>query len=487
MSVSNISNFINGKVAKLIHTHSETEIINQIRSFLFKNYIKTVVENVDNEADGFRMMFIANRFKSKFDNPITRECNGAVFFFSRKTKQFYPLVVPAPLFNSQKLTKSNIHGFYKNGGYMVTPVMDGTIMNLYKYKNEWKISTNKAYDATNLIMYDEKTYMDVLNECMEYEHNAAVKGYLSSLQNTSGCCSITLCVKNSGFHVFQENFTEYGYKMNNRITIVQQFHMTENSAPLKVEFEPSSVIYAFTSHANTVSSDNYLSWKELMNKMSTSISTFKRYNSQVGFTPFLGVILRSKCTETTGEYSDILLESNLMAKIRNFLYNFGFSKNLTYKNVLSNNFSQEAVKSYYNMACVNRLYIFLNRKDVNLFTSLFPHFKKEFSEYNQFFSFLTTFIMKNSSTLEQALPGLNAVMSGDLEIQLSKLPEHQNGMSVMDHIYKQSLSKLCMVIVGELAMKKINIQQSHEGWNMLNDFLINVKFLDYYYAFMYKN
>ena len=487
MSITNISNFINGKVAKLIHTHSEVEIINQIRSFLFKNYIKTVVENVDKEADGFRMMFIANRFKSKFDNPLTRECNGAVFFYSREKKYFYPLVVPAPLFNSQKLTKSNIHNIYKNGGYLVTPVMDGTIMNLYKYKNEWRISTNKAYDATNLIMFDEKTYMNVLDECISYEHNTAVKGYLSSLTNVVGGYSITLCVKNISFHVFQENFTEYGYKLNNRITIVQQFHMPDNQTTAIISLDPSSVIYSFTSQANTISSESYISWKELMNKMTTSISTFKRYNNQVGFSPFLGVILRSKSYSSTGEYSDILLESNLMAKIRNFLYNFGFSKNLTYKNVLSNNCVQEAVKSYYNMTCVNRLHIFLNRKDVNLFNALFPHFKKEFAEYNHFFSFLTTFIMKNIPIMEQNLTNLNSIMSGDVDIQLSKLPEHQNEMSSMDHIYKAGLSKLCMVIVGELAIKKINIQQSHEGWNMLNDFLINVKFLDYYYAFMYKN
>ncbi len=491
MSVVNISNFINGKVDKLIHTHTESEIINQIRSFLFKNYIKTVVENVDEHADGFRMMFIANRFKSKFDNPITKECNGAVFYYSRAAKKFFPLVIPTYLFNSQKLTKSNIHTVYKTGGYDVYPVMDGTIMNLYKFKGEWKISTNKAYDATNLIMFDEKTYMNVLNECLEYEHNSAVKGYLSSLDNVDGGHSVTLCVKNSGFHVFQENFTEFGHRLNNRVTIIHQYHIQDLQTATEIKFDPSSVIYSFSSESFKQSSDKCFSWKELTNQMTSSISSFKKYSNQVGFTPFLGVILRSKTD--LGEYSNVLMESNLMSKIRNFLYNFGFSKNLSYKNVLSSTpvnameqYSSE-IKSYYNMTCVNRLYIFLNRKDVNLFTSIFPHFKKEFAEYNQFFAFLSTFIMKNCSVLEKNLQNLNEIMSGETELLLSKLPEHQNGVSSMDHIYKPSLVKLCMVIVGELSLKKINIPQSHEGWNMLNDFLINTRFLDYYYAFMYKN
>lgn len=489
MPVSNLSNFINGKVEKLIHTHSESDVINQIRSFLFKNYIKTVVEQVDSTADGFRMMFIANRFKSKFDNPITKECNGSVFYYSRSDNRFYPLVIPTHMFNSQKLVKSNIHNIYKNGGYDVYPVLDGTVVNLYNYKGEWRISTNKAYDATNLVMYDDKTYMDVFNESLSYNNNIAVKTYLESLDKNTGFHSISMCVKNSGFHIFQENFTTFGEHLNNRITIIHHYfsNIVNNLYKSeKVVMDSNSVVYSFTSESMKKNSNGFMSWKELNNNITSSIQSFKKYNNQIGFVPFLGVILRSK--SENGEYNNILMESNLMSKVRNFIYNFGFSKNLTYKNILSNNYStggEEMVKSYYNMSCLNRLYIFLNRKDVSLFLSLFPHFKKEFAEFNQFFSFLTTFIMKNSSTLEKNLINVDNILSGSVNISLNKLPEHQDN-DTMNHIYKPSLSKLCMVIIAELALKQININSNHEGWCMLNDFIINSKFLDYYYAFMYK-
>jgi hypothetical protein len=210
-------------------------------------------------------------------------------------------------------------------------------------------------------------------------------------------------------------------------------------------------------------------------------------HTRVGFKPFLGVILRSNNSNVDEEYKNILIESNLMSKVRNFLYNFGFSKNLTYKNLLniSHNMSVENTKSYYNMLCVNRLHIFLNRKDVNLFISLFPHFKKEFAEFNHFFSFLTTLIMKNSIALEKNLSNIDSILNNSLTINLSKLPEHQNNND-MDFVYKPELVKLCMVIVGELNIKHITIPQTHEGWNMLNDFIINPIFLDYYYSFMFK-
>lgn len=93
--------------------------------------------------------------------------------------------------------------------------------------------------------------------------------------------------------------------------------------------------------------------------------------------------------------------------------------------------------------------------------------------------------MKNSSTLEKNLINVDNILSGSVNISLNKLPEHQDN-DTMNHIYKPSLSKLCMVIIAELALKQININSNHEGWCMLNDFIINSKFLDYYYAFMYK-
>ena len=55
--------------------------INYIRTYVYKNYIKTVVENSDNETN--RVMFIANRFKSDFSNPMSFECNGLIAEYNK--------------------------------------------------------------------------------------------------------------------------------------------------------------------------------------------------------------------------------------------------------------------------------------------------------------------------------------------------------------------------------------------------------------------
>ena len=94
----NISNFFINKY--------ENDIAN-IRKFLYKNYIKTVIEHTELESPDseYRIMLIGNRFKSDFKNPISFECKGAVLSYDRKNKMFKTLVVPTDLFNSQKLCK----------------------------------------------------------------------------------------------------------------------------------------------------------------------------------------------------------------------------------------------------------------------------------------------------------------------------------------------------------------------------------------------
>ena len=55
--------------------------INYIRTYVYKNYIKTVVENSEDNSN--RVMFIANRFKSDFNNPMSFECNGLIADYNK--------------------------------------------------------------------------------------------------------------------------------------------------------------------------------------------------------------------------------------------------------------------------------------------------------------------------------------------------------------------------------------------------------------------
>ncbi len=444
-----ISNFINNK----INSNNLEESISSIRSILFKNYIKTVIEDCPKE-NGFRMMFIGNRFKSDFTNPITAECNGAIYEFNTTDFTFKPLVIPTNLFNSQKLVKNNIATLYKEGKYNVFPVMDGTILNLYYYKNRWRISTNKAYDATDLLFCDGKTYGNILEELMSYSHNNLKMEEL----DTSHC--YTILIKYSKFHFFNS------HKDTNKIVIMRSVNL-------------STAQITWNTDIGISNSKECVAWKPLNNNIQTSINKFKKECNNINYKPFLGVILRAVDSSVPIEYRDILIESNLMSTIRNFIYNFTFTKTLKYHDSLDFNNTGQCIadSNYYNLMEINKLHIFLQRKN-STFLSLFPQFKHEFNNYNLFIIFLTKLIMRNYTSLYKQIEGID--IKNTEHITLFPVDEHN------EFEYNIKLKNLTIIMVSFIKDKKINIM-SPEGWDILYDFLINIKYVDYYYSYLFKS
>jgi hypothetical protein len=457
----NISNFLNNKISST----SVEDAIPSIRAVLFKNYIKTVIEDVSSQENpkGFRMMFIGNRFKSDFNNPITEECNGSIYYYNSLDNTFKPLVVPTPLFNSQKLVKNSIANLYKEGKYDVYPVMDGTILNLYYFNDSWRISTNKAYDATNLQFCDNKTYGQILEELTCYSHNREVLN--TNSLDINKC--YTVCIKYNKFHFFNEGKQE---PVNNKITIIRYVDLLSG----EITWNPSLGISK---------SNECIPWKQLNNNIQNSIAKHKKLGNQLSYKPFLGVILRVNTGNNSYgmEYNNILLESNLMTNIRNFIYNFTFSKGLKYYDSLALNSTNNLVDNgYYNLIEVNKMNVFLQRKNNLLFLSLFPQFKEDFNKYNHFVMFLTKIVMKNYNYLMKSL-FIEKLSQPD--IVLNSVPEEEN---TYNFEYNDKLKNLVIIITTSIKEKKLNIL-SQEGWDILYDFLMNAKYVDYYYSYLFKS
>lgn len=300
------------KFVNKVAESGDADMIATIRSVLYKDYIKTVVEESD--GNGFRMIFIGDRMKGNFNNPLTKECNGAVLYFDNVS--FKPLAVPPHVFNSSRMNIKMIENKFKSSNYKCYPVLDGTIANLYFFKGEWKISTSKAYDASAIVMVNGKTFKDVFFESG------------GSFEDLDKDFCYTVCIKDEKFHVFQPGSS---------VTFIQRVNLkTLEKEIFQEEIE--------------------IGWKSLKVKLNNAIEMFKSKK-----TTFLGVILRSN-------EESILLESNLMIKLRNFLYNFTVSKKMNIE---------------HDMIYLNVIKVFLSRKDVSLYLSLFPFYKKEMSRLNK--------------------------------------------------------------------------------------------------------
>lgn len=451
----NISNYLVNK--------NENDIPN-IRKYLYKNYIKTVIENTNNkDVDEFRMILIGNRFKSDFNNPISFECNGAIISYNKNEKKWKTLVIPTELFNSQKICKEELNNNIKNMNYTLYKVYDGTVINLYFYNGGWRISTNKAYDATNLIFIENKTYQNILEELFSY-----YKDFDINKLNINKC--YTICFKYDKFHTFIEsNLTN-----QNKLILIQSVDLLEfnNNNKLIINYEenigiPISQKYILHSDSN-LKNINHILYNE--------ISRYKKYSKSSTYEPNYGIILRSHNFNKTKSYSNILLESNLMMKIRNLIYNHNFAKKLNYFDKLSNNTNID--KNYYNMQDLINLNRFLIGKDLTLYLLLFPQFKYNIEHYNNFLKNLTKYIIKNYFIFQKHINDFANVIKNINIIEIT--PNHTEF-----YINPQKLNKLSLYICLDLKNKKIDLNVN-DNYDILYDFLHNIIYIDYYYSCIYK-
>ena len=216
--------------------------------------------------------------------------------------------------------------------------------------------------------------------------------------------------------------------------------------------------------------------KNINHILYNEISRYKKYSKSSTYEPNYGIILRSHNFNKTKSYSNILLESNLMMKIRNLIYNHNFAKKLNYFDKLSNNTNID--KNYYNMQDLINLNRFLIGKDLTLYLLLFPQFKDNIEHYNNFLKNLTKYIIKNYFIFQKYINDFANVIKNINMIEIT--PNHTEF-----HINPQKLNKLSLYICLDLKNKKIDLNVS-DNYDILYDFLHNIIYIDYYYSCIHK-
>ncbi len=436
---------------------------NYIRSYVYKNYIKTVIENTN--LDYNRIMFIANRFKSNFENPMSFECNGLIVEYNQKTNTYKFLVIPIELFNSQKLVKSEIEMHYNNNNYNLYKVYDGTIVNLYFYNNEWKISTNKAYEANNLLFINNKTYQDVFSEILNYYPEFSFEKL-----NVNKC--YTFCMKYHDYHPFIENL----HYNNNKLVFLQSIDMDLFNNQQKLVINENEDVGLPISQKYDI--NNFQNLQSIYNSLNNEITRYKKEKHLANYEPIFGIILRSKDFKKTKSYSNILIESTLMSKIRNLIYNHSFTKKLNFYDVLDKHNNMMIDKNYYSMLNLIRLKIFLVKKDLNLFTLLFPDYKQHMKIYDYVFKYMVKYLIKNIHVFENNINNFDKLLKNTLELDTIIIPSEIN-------INYNKLNKLLMVFYIDMKNKKLNINVN-EQFDIIYDFLTNIQYIDYYYSYFHN-
>jgi hypothetical protein len=321
-----------------------------VRSSIYKRGILASYDPVDG-----RMVFYTSK-NQRFgeSDSLKLECNGLVF----DTQNMRPLVIP-PLAYRSNIDMNIVNVHLSNNLYDVIYVNDGTVINLYWWRNSWHISTTRSYDITNK-KWGTLTYKEVLSNIL----GDTEEKFYNALDTTK---SYTFGFKHADLHPFKENLVD----PINTIWFIQSV----STDTLKVEYTCDK-LSDFGIYIQTYIQSQLSNVSHLFTDLNQAIDDFI-YNHQPGDKPLYGFILRSKDPSKTGSHSNILLESTLLQKIRHLYYH--------------SSLNTAAQEMRYDRNTYILIYSYLDTNRHILFRKLFPQFIEQFNKLDV----ITTNIVKN--------------------------------------------------------------------------------------------
>lgn len=457
----------------------EDKPLEYIRDFCYKKYIKTAIEKT--ESNDKRIIFMSNRNRSDFTNPMSNECNGLIVNYNSSTRHYYALVIPVQNFNSSKLNLNTINSLYKKNSYNIYKINDGTIVNLYYYKNKWVISTSKGYDVTNLILYHNKTYKTILDEVLsDYPEFSYDKLDINK--------SYTLSFKYYDYHPFIIN-----KKNTNSIIFIQAVDMLEFNVNSKLLISYNDNIGL---PFQEIIKETYSNINELYSKAEKAFNKYCHYiknvhpiiinniqyiynnitiNSSIidySYEPDYGYILRSNNFNQTKEYSNILIESSLMVNIRKLIYNnYKINRDLNINEFYN-------ITEYIEPINMIKLKMFLTINNYNKFKILFPQYINDLNRFKFIINeIIPKYMINNKNIFDNNIINVHSILNDENVIKTDT-------SDIYDVSDINKLNKLVLLLYIDTKKLNINIHVP-EAKNIIYDIILNEKYINIYYRYFY--
>jgi len=416
---------------------------------------------------GGRIILTQNRNKSNFNYPLAFEANGLVL----DSKNYDVLCMPALAFNPKVNRREIIDNF---ASYTIYPVFDGTTINLYYYEDEWIMSSTNGYEIDDFKWMGEKTYRQAFDEIValypEFSLDKLQKNY-----------SYTIGFRFSDFHPFIADkprawfihaYDRSAYKLvDANIGLPQQSPIsiadimkTTNPTGESISYKPGEVYEAIT-NINATSIDTYMATftnnskrmpdintqLEMVKKMASSLKSDQEMHPAINY----GFILRSNALP--GKYcSNVIMESELLKKIRLYIYNL--PKGPMLKELESRGVKLDQSTRTHFLILRN----YLDRTNRDSFLRLFPNFNTEVLRYESMFNSVSTRILqylKNRKT--KSLPVNDADPAAIIVDKIAKC------LSV-------SISRNEQMNPHDIDTREI-----------IYDLIVNEKYIDLYYNVLY--
>jgi hypothetical protein len=306
-----------------------------------------------NTCGEFTRLILKIKKNTKKHNLTYYYCNGRVI----DTINWKYIAIPPIAFNkSYKIVK--INRFLSN--YDIIKVIDGTIVTFYYFNNKWNISTSNGYDVSSFYWIGLKTYTQIINDLMQNYKNA---------------------VENTGFNMIDNETLEFTKLDKNKSYTVGIRH--HDFHPLKVDPEIMwNVQHVDLSTGEINYNDGLLGIpnQKILKFDISSVQEILELNKISIYTDYnYGYILRSKNLDITKKYSSILLNTQLLKNIKQYIYEYP-SQFIKQYITNSNRLEFIILKNY-----------FSHNKEI---LELFPQFHEKYNLYEKIINETINYIIK---------------------------------------------------------------------------------------------
>ena len=382
-----------------------------IKTSLYKNYgIKS------HSMQGRHILYI-DRFTNTVRNPFVLSCNGIIY-----NDKWEAICVPPYSFNtSSKLI--DVQKYMEKNLYYIYAANDGTTVNLYYYDENkvskenkvsdennsdvipgrWVISTTKGIEMDD-VSFNNTSYIKMINDCYDYvikkqfdtfdeneiemdeeEFEKYQKEKLNKKPDFWSNLNKNYCYTIGFRHPDQHMFTCAGLNEYD-IWFVQSVNLniyrSENAK--SCNFGISEIDLHLNLRQQKDLSDKFTRLSDIINVAKNS---YNNYLTEMR-APNFGFILRSQDHNMTGCDSCIFIESTLMSKLRNIIYNIPKD--------IKTLFSQNTIQNKH-MYLMLYKYLEANIYDKTMF-ELFPQYIYIFDKFDMIINLICNQIKKFDSS-----------------------------------------------------------------------------------------
>lgn len=406
--------------------------IDNLREMVKPLHIKVRAEVTNNDTQ--RVLLTSNRKKSNFNVKLCRQCNGVVLEFPTWNILAIPSAVLPISGSTTQLTK-NLNE------YDVYEIRDGSMITLYWYQLRWQMASANGFDISGYKFLSNRTYSELFDE-------SAAK-HLNTKKLLPGYC-YTLIFRHHELHPLLTDpetiWCICAYKIvnsdesNSHVSTYEE--VADELLPCKKQ-QPCSIT----------------SFNELHNKNIDALSdyTWSVTNNSAPIINY-GYILRSAT-------SNVLLESTLMRRIRNYVYNVPIhvrsscTSSSSQNSILSGS-SQNSVLSGSSLNYII-LRAFLHYPTKTQFIRLFPQFSTKYSELSSYMEKIVSGVidsLRNTNAYAATIESASANNKLDIAaVKFIKLITADPSINVFD----------------------VNAQ------SIITDYIVDAKYTDFFYDLLF--